>query len=213
MRTSVGTIISVLIVLLGVGMFGAGSFGQREIRDSLAQERINGTPDMKPAGHPDAGVDCTVAGEPIDTGGEARCFARYMRVHALEATGGQVYAKMPRFVDKDGLPTNDEGVAATDPKTGRPAENAARDIWVTQTALSGALNMAFFAESVARFSMAVGASLVLVGLVLLALVRRGSVPAAATGPRPASGAIVSGAARSAPRSATRTPSRRRPRRG
>lgn len=189
-------VVSVAIVLIGAGMVGAGYLGQREVRDSLAQEKIVGTPDMKPAAHPDASVDCTVADEPIDTGSEARCFARYMRVHALEATGGKVYAKMPRFVDKSGRPTNDESTAATDPKTGRPAENNARNIWVTQTALSGALNMAFFAESVTRFSMAVGAALILVGLVLISLLR-----------------TASGAARSIPRSAKRKPSRRRPARG
>ena len=32
---------------------------------------------------------CSVAGEAIDTGPEAKCFADYMRIHALEATGGR----------------------------------------------------------------------------------------------------------------------------
>jgi hypothetical protein len=29
-----------------------------------------------------------VAGESVDTGSEAKCFADYMRIHALESTGG-----------------------------------------------------------------------------------------------------------------------------
>jgi hypothetical protein len=37
---------------------------------------------------------CDVAGQAIDTGSKARCFAQYMNIHALEATGGYVYAAM-----------------------------------------------------------------------------------------------------------------------
>ena len=44
----------------------------------------------------------SVAGKTIDTGSEARTFAEYMRIHALEATGGQVYAEMGRYLDKSG---------------------------------------------------------------------------------------------------------------
>jgi hypothetical protein len=39
-----------------------------------------------------------------------------MRIHALEATGGQTYAQMGRFLDAKGNPTSDETKAAKDPK-------------------------------------------------------------------------------------------------
>ena len=78
---------------------------------------------------------CNVAGETIDTGQEARVFASYMRIHALEATGGQAYAEMGRFLDANGNPTSDESQAAKDPKTGQPVENGLRNLWVTETAL------------------------------------------------------------------------------
>ena len=57
----------------------------------------------------------------IDTGSEARCFAEYMRIHALEASGGLTYAEMGRFATEkgDAKGTNDPAQAAKDEK-GQP---------------------------------------------------------------------------------------------
>ena len=66
---------------------------------------------------------------------------------SLEATGGQTYAQMPRFVDATGKGTRDEKAAAKDPKSGKPVDNPARNTWVTETALSTALNTAYFARA------------------------------------------------------------------
>ena len=43
-------------------------------------------------------------------------------------------------------------VRAVDPKTKQPVANGARDIWVTETALTTALNTSFFAEQVSLFA-------------------------------------------------------------
>ena len=40
-----------------------------------------------------------------------------MRTHALEATDGQAYAEMGRFLDSKGNATSDESKAAKDPTT------------------------------------------------------------------------------------------------
>ena len=92
-----------------------------------------------------------------------------MRKHALEATNGRTYAEMGRFVDKSGKETNNEKLAAKDPKTGQPVENQARNIWVTETALSTALNVAYFAERVSVFSIVMGFALLLTGVGFLVL--------------------------------------------
>ena len=92
-----------------------------------------------------------------------------MRIHTFEATGGQTYSQMGRFLTKDGKDTNDSKLAAVDPKTKQPVENAARNIWVTETALTNALNTSFFAEQVALFGIVVGVALLLVGLGLAIL--------------------------------------------
>jgi hypothetical protein len=151
-----------------------GLAGRGTVSDSLKQEQIVGTPDMKPAAIraeiAKAGlknVDVpgkSVAGKSIDTAGEARTFAQYMRIHALLATGGLVYAELPRFLDKAGKPTEDAAKAATDPRTGKPVENGARNIWVNETALSTALNTSFFADQVALFSVLIGLALLLTGI-------------------------------------------------
>jgi F0F1-type ATP synthase membrane subunit c/vacuolar-type H+-ATPase subunit K len=96
-----------------------------------------------------------------------------MRIHALEATGGLTYSQMGRFVAKPGAPakftdghggTSDVKYALVDPKTQRPVDNGARNLWVTETALSTALNVSYMAEQVALFGLVVGIALLLAGI-------------------------------------------------
>jgi hypothetical protein len=95
-----------------------------------------------------------------------------MRKHTLEATKGQTYSEMPRFVDAQGKPTANEEDAATDPESEQPRENPLRQLWVTETALSTALNTAYFAESVATFAIIMGVALLLTGIGFLVLTLR-----------------------------------------
>jgi len=172
-----GIIASVVLIALGAGAIVVGLVGRADVGDQLAKEAIVGTPDMTPAAvareAKAAGLTnvslptCSVAGESIDTGSEARCFAEYMRVHALEATGGKTYAQMPRFATADGAGTNDAAAALM--REGQPVSNPAREIWVTETALSTALNTSYFAQSVALFAVVMGAALLLTGIGFLLL--------------------------------------------
>ena len=79
---------------------------------------------------------------------------------------------MDRYLTATGKPTSDEKAAAIDKKTGKPVENGARNIWVTGTALSTALNTSFFAESVATFAIVMGLALFLIGIGFLVMVYR-----------------------------------------
>ncbi len=166
-----------ILVALGIAALVLGVNGRSEVRTNVKREQITGSPDMTPAGilaeakQAKLSEDilatlpkCSVAGKLVSTGERAKCFASYMRIHALEATGGKTYSQMGRFLTKDGKDTNDSAVAAKDPKTGQPVENAARNLWVTETALSTALNMAFFAEQVSNFGIVVAIALLLSGL-------------------------------------------------
>jgi hypothetical protein len=180
-----GVIASVMLIAFGIGAIVVGLTGRDEVRTTLAREHIVGSPDMtktaiaaevKEAGL--TGVElptCDVAGKTIDTGSEAKCFASYMRIHALEATSGQTYAEMGRFLDKNGKATSDEALAAKDPKTGKPVENGLRNLWVTETALATALNTSFFAERVALFSLLMGIGLLLTGIGFLVLTAGGAL--------------------------------------
>jgi hypothetical protein len=174
-----GVIAGTLLVAFAIGAIAIGVAGRHEVRQNIAREAIVGSPDMTPAAikteAAKAGLKnvtlptCSVANQSINTGDEAKCFASYMRIHTLEATGGLTYAQMGRFLDKNGKQTNDENAAAVDPKTKRPVENLARNIWVTETALTTALNTSFFAERVALFSIIMGIALLLTGIGFLVL--------------------------------------------
>ena len=113
----------------------------------------------------------SVAGKTIDNGDRARAFAGYMRIHTFEATKGLTYAQMGRFLDAKGNPTNDETKAAKDAKTGQPVENGLRNLWVTETALTTALNVSYMAQQLALFGIVVGVALLLsgIGFVILSL--------------------------------------------
>jgi len=175
-----GYIASAVLIVFGVGMIAAGAIGQSDVRDRLEMENVVGSPDMSPEAieteYTEQIPDCDVAEELINTGSEAQCFADYMRIHVLDQTGGQTYSEMDRFIDESGNPTSDEAEAAIDPLTGESVSNPARDTWVTETALTTALNTSFFAESVAKFTIAVGVILILVGIGLVILTRFTLVP-------------------------------------
>ncbi len=176
-----GIAASVVMIGIGIGSIVVGASGRGEVQDKIQAEQIVGTPDMNPddtrAAVEEAGIDadipdCTVADEDVDDGDSAKCFAEYMRIHALEDTDGKTYAEMPRFIGKDGEPTAEESEAAIDPKSGEPVSNPERNIWVTETALSTALNTSYFAEQVATFSIVMGICLLLAGIGFLVLTLR-----------------------------------------
>jgi hypothetical protein len=165
-----GIFASIALIALGIGTIVVGANGRDRVRSDLAREQIVGTPDS------------TIPGQKVDTGSEAQAFANVMRKHTLEATGGQTYAQMGRFLDENGKPTADEKAAAVDPKSGKPVENPLRNMWVNETALTTALNTAYFAESVSTYVIVMGIALLLSGAGFLVLTLRVLGPAA-TKPR------------------------------
>jgi hypothetical protein len=175
-----GIIAGLVLVAFGIGAIVIGVSGRHEVSTDVKREQIVGTPDMKPSliavAAKEAGLTnvalptCDVAGKAITNGSEAKCFASYMRVHALEATGGKTYAEMPQYATADGKGTDVAAQAAKDPKTGQPQSNPARQVWINETALSTALNTSFFASSVGLFAIVTGVALLLsgVGFIVLA---------------------------------------------
>jgi F0F1-type ATP synthase membrane subunit c/vacuolar-type H+-ATPase subunit K len=116
---------------------------------------------------------CSVAGKVVDSGSKARCFAQYMRIHTFGATSGLTYSQMGRYIAKPDTPlkftdglgaTSDPKYAVVDPKTQQPTSNGRRDIWVTYTALTTALNTSYMASQLALFGIVVGIALLLAGI-------------------------------------------------
>jgi F0F1-type ATP synthase membrane subunit c/vacuolar-type H+-ATPase subunit K len=169
-----GLIAAVILIVFGAAAVYMGFDGRSTVHSNIKQEQIVGTPDMTPAAiakearaaHLPASVSlptCDVANQAVVDGGTARCFAQYMRIHALEATGGQTYAQMPRFATADGKGTSDPAKASKG-AGGQPLDNPVRQVWINETALSTALNTAYMAEQISLFGIVVGFALLLSGI-------------------------------------------------
>jgi hypothetical protein len=189
-----GLISGGVLIAFGIVVIVLAINGRNTVHDELMQQQITGTPDMTPtaikAEGAKAGLQnvtyptCSVAGELVDTGSEARCFSQYMNIHALEATGGFVYAQMGQYEAKPDTPkselapgggTSNTQYAVTDPKTGQPVSNGARNVWVTETALGTALNVSYMATQLSLFSLVVGVALLLAGVGFIVLAAGGAL--------------------------------------
>jgi hypothetical protein len=172
-----------VLIAFGIAVIALGVYAFTFTRDSIEEEGIvfGSADDPAVAEHAEQW-----AGEQVRTGRQALAFAEIMREHTLASTGGLTYAEMGRFQSAadpaDPAGTNDEAAAAKD-ENGEPISNAARDLWVTETALTTALNVGFMAEMLSLFSIVIGVALLLagIGFVILARAVFGRSPAAVPG--------------------------------
>jgi hypothetical protein len=179
-----GLVAAAVLIAFGITAVVMGVNGRNTVNSSLANEYIVGSPDMTPsaikAEAKKAGIysavkewpSKSVANQKINTGDRARAFAGYMRIHALEASGGLTYAQMGRFLAKPGAPakftdghggTSIDTYALVDPKTKQPVANGARNVWIDETALTTALNTSYMASQLGLFGIVVGVALLLSG--------------------------------------------------
>jgi hypothetical protein len=180
-----GVAASIVLVAFGIASIVVATSGRSEVRSDIKREAVAGTPDMTPqaikgeaakAGLKDVALPtCSVANQTIDSGSKAKCFASYMRIHTLEATGGKTYAQLPRYATKDGKGTDDIKAALTN--NGQPVNNPLRDLWTQEFALTTALNTSYFAEQVSLFSLVMGIALLLSGTGFLVLTASVLLPA------------------------------------
>jgi hypothetical protein len=179
-----GLVAAVVLIVFGAVAISMGVNGRHTVNKSLQTEYIVGSPDMTPAAiraeAQKSGVAASVkewptksvANQKIDTGAKARLMAQYMRIHTLEATHGFTYAQMGIWTARPGTPkaqlmpgggTDVAEAAAIDPTTKQPVQNSARQIWVTETALTTALNTSYMASQLGLFGIVVGVALLLSG--------------------------------------------------
>lgn len=180
-----GLVAAAILIVFGVVAIFMGVNGRNTVASELKQQQIVGTPDMTPAaikteaaqsGLKVASINfptTSVANLPINSGDRARTFAEYMRIHALEATGGYVYAQMGIYTAAPNAPksqlmpgggTDNAKYAAVDPTTKQPVQNGARNVWVTETALTTALNSSYMASQLALFGIVTGVAFLLTGI-------------------------------------------------
>jgi hypothetical protein len=178
-----GVIAGVVMIAFGIGALVMSVNARSTVSDEIQRENIVGSADMNPtdieAAMQEAGLEgvavpsCDVAEQSIENGDDARCFAQYMRIHALESSGGLTYAQMGRFLaasDPENPAGTSDSEAALKDADGNPVSNAARNTWITETALATALNVSYMAEQIALFGLVVGIALLLsgIGFIILA---------------------------------------------
>jgi len=180
-----GLAAALILIVFGIASIAIGANGMNTVNSSLEEQKIVGTPDMTPsaitAEVQKAGLNpgtiaiptCSVANQAVKDGSSARCFAQYMKIHALEATGGKLYSEMPRYATANGKGTDEEAKALKE--GGQPVPNKAREVWIQETALSTALNSSYMASQVALFGVVVGIALLLSGIGFAVLVAGGAI--------------------------------------
>ena len=140
-----GLVAAVVLIAFGIGAIVMGAQGKNTVKTNLREQKIVGTPDMTPAGitaeATKSGLDVSHSDDPrrapsrtrpLKDGSTARCFAQYMKIHALEATGGQLYSQMPRYATADGKGTD---VESSGPESRRQARRQpGREVWIQETA-------------------------------------------------------------------------------
>ncbi len=118
---------SVLAIVAGIIMVLGGIWGAYFTYQNVAREKI-----ITPA-------DASIPNTPVAGPFTLKAQVDVIRTHVLKITGGKTYSEMPREiakVDESGNPIMGED--------GKPVmvSNTARDLWVTATTLTTALNLA-----------------------------------------------------------------------
>src|SRR3989344_1212513 len=120
------TVSSVLAIVAGIIMVVGGVWGISFTYKNVAQENIT-TPS-----------DASIPGVPVRGPLTLKSQADIIRFHTLKTTEGKTYSEMPRQIaklDPEGKPVLDENGKAV------MVPNTARDMWVTATTLTTALNL------------------------------------------------------------------------
>ena len=104
-----GIAASVILIAFGIGAIVIGINGYNTVRDEIAAQNIVAGDDAAELTN-----GALQPGEKITTGAEARSFADIMEHHTLEATKGQHYAEMGRFLTPSGQPHERRGTGGQD---------------------------------------------------------------------------------------------------
>ncbi len=146
---------SVFAIVAGVVLVAGGVWGLCFTYKNVTQEKI-----MTPA---DASIPNAQVRGPFTLLSQADV----IRTHTLKITGGKTYAEMPRQVQK--LDANNKPVIGSD---GQPVmvENTARNIWVTATTLTTALNLAIFSYVFSGLIILLGLISIWTGFVFRSLI-------------------------------------------
>jgi hypothetical protein len=148
-------LIAVGLVFLTGGIYAVarGLDAKAQVHDELAAQNIVTT------------EDASIPNEPVVNAATATSMADIIQKHALEATGGETYAEMGRFLAKDGGATSDEAEAMLDDE-GNPVPNPLRNVAFQAAALRTSLYASVLAFNVADLVTGLGAAIAILGFVI-----------------------------------------------
>lgn len=152
---------SVVTVVIGIGLVVVGIWGIFFTYQSIAQENI-----ITPA-------DASISQKPVRGPFTLMAQAQVIRKHTLSMTEGKTFAEMPRQIAK--LDEKGQPILDTENKPVME-DNTARDIWITATTLTTALNLGILTYAFSSLVALFGLVLILVGILANILGRREAQP-------------------------------------
>lgn len=145
---------SVLAIVVGIVMVIGGVWGIVFTYQNVAQEKII-TPE-----------DASIPSTPVRGPFTLKSQADIIRYHTLETTKGKTYAEMPRQIEK--LDQNKNPVIGEDGKVVM-VPNDARNMWITATTLTTALNLGIVTYAFSGLILLFGLISIWTGIVFNAL--------------------------------------------
>ncbi len=148
---------SIFAITAGILLLIGGVWGIMFTYKSIAQEKI-----VTPS-------DASIPEKPVRGPFTLKAQADIIRKHTLKSTGGKTFAEMPRQIPK--LDENGQQVLDIDGKPVMTA-NTARDMWITATTLTTALNLGILTYVFSGLIILFGCISIWTGIVFCALSRR-----------------------------------------
>lgn len=148
---------SIFAIVCGIILVLGSLWGIKFTYENVAREKIV-TPE-----------DASIPKAPVRGPFTLMSQAEVIRMHTLKSTLGKTYAEMPRQIavfDKDGMPVLDEKGQQI------MAPNTARDLWITATALTTALNLGIITYVFSGLILLFGLISIWTGVVFLALSKK-----------------------------------------
>ncbi len=148
---------SIFAIITGFILMCGGVWGISITYKNIAQEKIV------------TAADASIPNVPLRGPRTLKAQADIIREHTLHTTGGKTYAEMPRQIaklDTEGNPVlNEAGETVMVP-------NTARDMWITATTLTTALNLGIFSYVFSGLILFLGLISFWTGVVLSALSKK-----------------------------------------
>ncbi|HEY4715020.1 MAG TPA: hypothetical protein VIH31_00735 [Candidatus Paceibacterota bacterium] len=151
------SISSVLAIVVGVVLVAGGIWGLYFTYKNVVQEKIV-TPE-----------DASISNQPVRGPFTLKAQANIIRKHTLTSTGGKTFAEMPRQIEK--LDADGKPILGADGKPVMMA-NTARDMWITATTLTTALNLGILSFAFSGLAILLGLISLWIGIIFCVLSKK-----------------------------------------